>query len=72
LPFIKIAVDESEDLGSLFIQNNLKIKNHNDTILLNLDRTVFELYGDVSFVNFEVTDILNRLSSILVENENEH
>ena len=76
LPFIKIDIEENEDLGSLFTQNSNKIQNHTDTILSNLDSTIFDLYGDSSLDELnelEVMEILESLTPSLVEeNEDEH
>ena len=76
LPFIKIDIEENEDLGSLFTQNSDRIQNHTDTILSNLDSTIFDLYGDSSLDELnelEVMEILKSLTPSLVEeNEDEH
>jgi hypothetical protein len=69
LPFIKINIDETEDLDSLFIQNNIKIQNHRDRTLASLNSTIFELDTD----DLDGVEILERLARLLAEeNNNEH
>lgn len=76
LPFIKVDIDETGDLGSLYTQNNNKIEEHTDASLQVLNGKIFELYEELSLYDLNnkgVSELLaDLIPSLSEENENEY
>jgi len=76
LPFLDIRVNNTENLGSLFEQNNQKIENHADNLLTPLNSKIVELYDDISLDDLRDKDIVELLENLVPvlseENDDEH